>query len=151
MNAVRAVALVVLGFLAISATGGSVFLIAHPMGSTDMMPLSVLEHSPFRSFLLPGVFLLVSSGLLGTAVFLLTLFRVCRYGWWIAVQGLVLFGWITIEVIMLREVVWLHYLYWGVAVLLMACGWILRHQASRAATVLAPREGRPENTSAQIS
>jgi len=141
MNGVRALALVALGFLAISATGGAVFLMAHPLGSPAQMPLSVLEHSPFHSFLIPGIILLVSSGLLGTGVFGLTLFRVRRYGWWIVLQGVVLFGWIAVEVIMLRAVVWLHYLYWGMAVLLMGCGWMLRDQANRTPTALAQREG----------
>jgi len=54
MNGVRALALVALGFLAISATGGAVFLMAHPLGSPAQMPLSVLEHSPVSLFPYPG-------------------------------------------------------------------------------------------------
>ena len=58
----------------------------------------------------------------------------CRrgYGWWIGFQGCVLFGWITIEVILLRTVVWLHYVYWGLALLLIACGWALHKQSKTA-------------------
>lgn len=150
MNVVRAVVFVALAVLAISAMGGSAFLIGHPMGSAQM-PLSILKDSPFHSFLIPGIILLVSSGLLATGVFLLTLFRVCRYGWWIAAQGCVLFGWITVEVIMLRAVVWLHYLYWGLAVLLIACGWVLRNQASQTAGVPERSEQQVRSTSAKFS
>ena len=131
MKVVRAVALVALGFLAITAIWGAGLLVAAPLGSPMKIPLSVLKGTPFHSFLIPGILLLLSSGLLGAGVFLLTLFRVSRYGWWIAMQGWVLFVWITTEVIMLRTVVWLHYLYWGLALLLIACGWVLREPAGK--------------------
>lgn len=139
MKIVRAVALVALGFLAVTAIWGAALLLLNPLGSPTEIPVSVLQHSPFHSFLIPGLLLLVSSGLLGTGVFLLTLFRVCRYGWWIGVQGGVLFAWITAEVIMLRTVVWLHYLYWGVALLLIACGSRLRNQCLKPISIPGSR------------
>lgn len=135
MKIVRAVALVALGFLAVTAIWGAALLMAAPAGSPMQIPVSVLQHSPFHSFLIPGILLLVSSGLLGAGVFFLALLRVRRYGAWIAIQGWVLFVWITTEVIMLRTVVWLHYLYWGLALLLIACGWVLRGEARKPAPV----------------
>jgi uncharacterized membrane protein len=44
------------------------------------------------------------------------------YGWWVAFQGCVLIGWISIEVWMLRLAAWPHYLYWGIGLLLIVCG-----------------------------
>ena len=131
MNVVRTVALAAVGFLAVTAIWGAAFLMHDPLGRPTDIPVSVLQYSPFHSFLIPGILLLVSSGLLGTAVFVMALVRAHGYGWWVAFQGCVLFGWITVEVIMLRTVVWPHYVYWGVALILIATGWALR------------REGRP--------
>ena len=128
MKTVRIVALFALGFLSISAAWGAVLLIADPSGVSMKMPVSVLEHSPFDTFLIPGILLLVSSGVLGAVVFVMALVRARAYGWWVAIQGCVLFGWITIEVVLLREIVWLHYVYWSVGLLLIACGWALRRQ-----------------------
>jgi hypothetical protein len=125
MKIVRMVALVAVGFLAITAIWGAALLIGDPMGRPMEIPVSVLQHSPFHSFLVPGILLLVSSGLLGTVVFVLALVRARAYGWWVGFQGCVLFAWITIEVILLRTVVWLHYVYWGLALILMASGWVL--------------------------
>ncbi len=144
MKTVRMVALVGLAYLAITATWGAVFLIGNPTGSPMQISVSVLQYSPFHSFLVPGILLLVSSGLLGAIVFLMALFRCRGYGWWVAMQGSVLFGWITIEVILLREIVWLHYVYWALALLLIACGWALRRETKPAAvarlhTAPAPR------------
>jgi hypothetical protein len=128
MKIVRMVALVAVGFLALSAIWGAALLIGDPMGRPMEIPVSVLQHSPFHSFLVPGILLLVSSGLLGTVVFVLALVRARAYGWWVGFQGCVLFGWITIEVILLRTVVWLHYVYWGLALILIASGWVLRRE-----------------------
>ena len=128
MRIVRIVALVAVAFLAITAIWGAALLIGDPMGRPMDIPVSVLQHSPFHSFLIPGILLLVSSGLLGIAVFVVALLRARGYGWWVGFQGCVLFSWITIEVILLREVVWLHYVYWGLALILIAAGWALRRE-----------------------
>jgi hypothetical protein len=135
MKAVRLIALIALGFLAVTAIWGAALLIADPVGSPMQIPMSVLEHTPFHSFLIPGILLLVSSGLLGTVVFILALRRARSYGIWISLQGCVLFGWITIEVLMLRTIVWLHYVYWGLGLLLIACGWVLRKEVKPAPSI----------------
>jgi hypothetical protein len=107
-------------------------LVQNPTGSPMEIPQSVLQHSGFHSFLIPGILLLVSQGLLPLLVMVIAIFCKRGYGWWIGFQGCVLFCWITIEVILLRTVVWLHYVYWGLALLLIACGWALRRDAQRA-------------------
>ena len=132
MKTVRMVALVALALLSITAAWGGVLLIANPSGSAMKIPVSVLEHSPFDTFLIPGILLLASSGVLGAVVFVMALVRARAYGWWVAFQGCVLFGWITVEVVLLRTVVWLHYVYWGLGLLLIGCGWTLRHQGKAA-------------------
>jgi hypothetical protein len=99
-----------------------------PSGRMLQMPLSLLEHSPFRNFLIPGIILLVANGLLSFVVLVLALKRRAGYGNWVALQGCVLCGWITVEVILLRTAVWPHYVYWGVALLLFACGMALARE-----------------------
>ena len=128
MKIVRMVALVAVAFLAITAIWGAALLIGDPMGRSMDIPVSVLQHSPFHSFLIPGILLLVSSGLLGIAVFVIALVRARGYGWWVGFQGCVLFGWITIEVVLLHTVVWLHYVYWALALILIATGWALKRE-----------------------
>jgi hypothetical protein len=44
------------------------------------------------------------------------------HGLWVVFQGCVLFGWITIEVLMLRVVIWAHFVYWVLAIVLIAAG-----------------------------
>jgi hypothetical protein len=128
MKFARTVAIVSLAFLAITATWGAALLILAPSGSPMQIPQSVLEHTPFHSFLIPGIMLLVSQGLLGFVILAIAIFCRRGYGWWVAFQGCMLFGWITIEVILLRTVVWLHYVYWALGLILIACGWALQKQ-----------------------
>lgn len=94
------------------------------------MPLSMLEYSPFSSFLLPGVILFCANCLLSFRVLAVALRKARGYGLWIAVQGGVLASWISVEVMMIRSVIWAHYLYWAVALIMILCGWLLRNDAA---------------------
>jgi hypothetical protein len=131
MRFVRTAAIVCLVFLAITAAWGAALLIQDPSGSPMQIPQSVLLHTPFHSFLIPGIILLVSQGVLGFLVLAIAIFCKRGYGSWIAFQGCMLFGWITIEVLLLRTVVWLHFVYWALGLILIACGWALRRRDSR--------------------
>jgi hypothetical protein len=57
--------------------------------------------------------------------------RSSHYGLWIALQGCVIGGWITVQVLIIRVVIWAHYFYWAVALILILCGWRLRHDAAK--------------------
>jgi hypothetical protein len=131
MNKQRAIAIGALAFLMVTAVVGAVPLILHPQGDQLHIPLSLLEHSPFRSFLIPGIILLLANGLLSFFVLYLTLRRKSGYGWWVAFQGCVLSGWIIAEVIMFRAVAWLHCLYFAVGLILIASGLALTRHSKR--------------------
>ena len=122
MKFVRAIAMVSLGFLGISSIVGAVPLILDPSGRLMHMPLVLLEHSPFHSFLIPGIILLLANGLLSLVVLHSAARRWARYGCWIAFQGCVIGGWIVIEVIMLRMAMWAHYFYGGIGLVLILAG-----------------------------
>jgi len=53
----RNVLIILLGFLGLGAIYGGGTLIISPSGELLGMPLSLLEHSPFNSFLVPGIIL----------------------------------------------------------------------------------------------
>lgn len=132
MKVMRAVAIATLAFLGIGAVAGGWMLIADPTGKRLSMPMSLLDHSPFHSFLIPGIILLVANGVLSLAIMLAAIRRSAGYGWWVAFQGCVLTGWIKVEVIMMRLVAWPHYVYWGIGLVLIATGLALRTDVRRA-------------------
>jgi hypothetical protein len=126
MKGIRVLALVALGFLSVTSMMGGIPLIVDPSGGLLHMPLNLLEHSPFHSFLIPGIILFAANGLMSLAIFVLALRRRVGYGVMTAFQGCVIAGWITVEVIVLRAVVWPHYVYWAVGLILIVCGIMLR-------------------------
>lgn len=77
-------------------------LIADPTGGTMQMPLSLLEHSPFRSYLIPGIVLLLVNGFLSMVTIIVLLRRHPWAAWLVMVQGTLLSGWILVQLVMLR-------------------------------------------------
>jgi hypothetical protein len=69
------VAIVVLVFLALSGIVGAIPLILHSTGEPWTMPQTSLQHSPFHSYLVPGIILLLANGLLSLWVLWLTMRR----------------------------------------------------------------------------
>jgi hypothetical protein len=125
MKSLRVIVVVALLFLGLSSCAGGVPMIIDPTGGILKMPLSLLDHSPFHSFLIPGIILLVFNGILSLVITVAVLRNARNAGLWVGFQGCVLFGWITIEVIMIRAVAWPHFVYWITGLVLLACGWVL--------------------------
>jgi hypothetical protein len=137
MKAVRILSLITLGFLGVTSLMGGIPLILAPSGRLLHMPLSLLAHSPFHDFLIPGVLLTMCNGLLSLVIFWATLRRRSGYGNLVGLQGFVIGGWITVEVILLQSAMWAHYVYWGVGLVLIVCGIILRRDRRVARPTLA--------------
>jgi hypothetical protein len=133
MRFARIFLMITLLFLAAGALWGGLKLIADAHGNPwGMMPLSLLRHSPFHSWLVPGMVLLGANGLLALWTLWCVLARRPHYGLWAAFQGCVLLVWLTVECVMLRIVIWPHYLYGGVALALIVSGGALRHESGSA-------------------
>ena len=108
--------------VAVSAFGGGIALVAAPDGSNLQFDKELLDGSPFNDFLVPGLILMLAVG--GSS--LIAAFMVWT-GQDRAVEvnfaaGAIVFGWITIEAIIIGEVSFLHWLYWtlGAVTMVMA-------------------------------
>ena len=109
----------------------------HADGEPWQMQQSLLRYSPFHSYLVPGIILFCAIGLLSSLVLWITLKKKPGYVWWIVAQGCILLGWIVVEVLVLRLLVWPHLLYGGAAVILVVAGVVLlRRQHSGPATTI---------------
>lgn len=60
MKTLHTIALVALALLGITAVWGGAELIRYPTGAPMQIPLSLLQYTPFHSFLIPGIILLVA-------------------------------------------------------------------------------------------
>jgi hypothetical protein len=115
-------------FLGIGGIGGivgGVPMIVNSLWYTrSLIPLSLLQYSPFHSYLIPGIILQVSNGLLPLWVYSRVKRSQLLGGLWTAFQGCVLFGFMTGKCIMLRVMAWPHLFYYA-ALALIVLGFLL--------------------------
>lgn len=115
----RIILLIILGYEAAGCLLGGALLIAAPSGRYMDMPVDLM-HGIFRHFLIPGI-ILFGLGVLNSLAFIKVLRKV-KSDWFaagIALGGLLI--WFVVEIIILKELHWLH-LIWGYPVLL---GWVV--------------------------
>ena len=112
--------------IGLGAVGGGLALVLEPSGSNIGIPLEVLKSSPFSTFLMPGIVLLIVNGF-GSLVGATASFT--RY--WCAGEiaialGLFLVAWIMLQVYWFAAFHWLHALYLCIGLLELILGWLLR-------------------------
>ncbi|MCW3791568.1 hypothetical protein OM416_08255 [Paenibacillus sp. LS1] len=120
------------GILGVGAIVGGVTLIMDPSGSMVNLPESLLERSPFSSFLFPGIILLLVLGVMPTMI-AISLFRYVHCGlgerlnlypdrywaWSFSLYtGFALIIWIMVQVYWIQDVSLIHLVYfaWGVGI-----------------------------------
>ena len=104
---------------------GSYHLVLYPDGSSLGMTMALLEHSPFTDFLIPGIILLLSNGIMSFVALLAFVYRKRSYPLLTMTEGTILFGWIVIQMLMLRQIAALHIIYGTIGFLLILIGWML--------------------------
>ena len=122
-----------LGLLGVGAFGGGGVFILSPGGEMMGMPLSIIENSPFSSFLIPGIILFTVLGVMPLVLVYALLkkpvwrlpeyfnfFNDMHWAWTFSVYvGFALVIWIQTEMIVLKMVHWSHTLYMGIALVIL--------------------------------
>jgi hypothetical protein len=110
-------------FIGVGAVAGGLALVLDPSGEGLGMPLELLEETPFATFLIPGIILLVVNGL-GSLAGAIASFARRRYAGHAAVAlGAFLVAWILVQVYWFSGFHWLHWLYLGLGIVELALGW----------------------------
>jgi hypothetical protein len=123
-------------FLGLGAVAGGATLMLAPDGSIMSMPLSMLEHSPFPNFFLPGALLFTFVGIYPVMVAyclwkrpswrwpnLFNPFKQFHWSWAASLAaGVVVIVWILAEVAFLGTATLIHYLYlgWGIVIIVVS-------------------------------
>jgi hypothetical protein len=87
------VAAALLLFNGIGALYGGWSLMAYPDGSNLQMPLEWLERTPFSDFLIPGIILFIA----------MLLFNHKKASWLVMAQGVILMGWIVVQILLVQK------------------------------------------------
>ncbi|MBN8860079.1 MAG: hypothetical protein J0H29_16905 [Sphingobacteriales bacterium] len=109
----RVILLSVLGYEGLGSLAGGVLLMATPDGSSMRMPVDIM-HGTFKDFLIPGI-ILFGLGVINVVAFFAVLQRK-KTGWIraaLATGGMTI--WFLVEIVILRELHWLHAM-WGLPV-----------------------------------
>lgn len=103
------VGIILLIITSLNALAAGFSMIVEPTGKDlGMSASTVLQHSPFHNFLIPGIVLFSTIGI-GIIVTLTALLRKWKNNSLIVLaQGAIITGWIVIQVIFLREFNWMH-------------------------------------------
>jgi hypothetical protein len=129
----RNILVVLLFFLGMGAIfGGTVFIIS-PSGELFGMPLSMLNNSPFKNFLIPGIILFLVLGLVPVAIAIalikkpvskvleaFNLYKDIHWAWTYTIYiAFALIIWIQVQMMIFQAVDWLHTFYMFFAVLII--------------------------------
>lgn len=126
MKGLRTLAIILLIFNGVSACFGGIGLVASPDGSVMELPLEWLGATPFKNYLVPGIILLTANGLLSLLISISVIRKSRSYELLIIIQGLILTGWIIIEILLLNLFHWLHALYGLTGLLMIITGFLIR-------------------------
>jgi CHASE2 domain-containing sensor protein len=103
-----------LSFVAVSATISGLILISKPGGEVMNLSVSLLQGTPFKNFLVPGILLTVLIGGINMIAVVHAIQRKADYLNWAIAGGVTIIGWIFIQMIMIHAVHWLHFIYLGI-------------------------------------
>lgn len=122
----RITSICLLLFTGINAIIAGVLFIMDPTGNKMGMSTSYLSHSPFLTFLIPGITLFVVIGVLSIVTAISSIKKHQHYPYLIMLQGLLLSGWILIQVSWIKDFNWLHAVMLSIGILLMVNGVLLK-------------------------
>ena len=117
---------ILVSFVAVTATLSGLIMISNTDGSTMNLPLSLLDGTPFKNFLIPGILLTtIVGGVNLLAVFYNIQRHVNRYNWAMA-GGIMISGWIVVQMILIQTAHWLHFLYLVIGILIILLAYQLK-------------------------
>jgi hypothetical protein len=114
----RSLLFILISFIGVTSTISGLLLIGSRDGSLFNLPLSLLNDTPFKDYLVPGILLTIMVGLVNLlAVFFNLQRHANRYDWAMA-GGIMVSGWIVVQLLLIDTVNWFHFLYLGTGILI---------------------------------
>ncbi|MGZ3882931.1 MAG: hypothetical protein ACXVPQ_04880 [Bacteroidia bacterium] len=124
-NRINHIAIILMFMVAANALIAGCLLMADPSGKKLGLSLALLRFSPFDNFFLPGMILFSVNGLLSLITGIALIRRWPYYPIGLCIQGVLLTGWIAVQVCMIRELNILHAVLAATGVFFVAAGIIL--------------------------
>lgn len=125
-NSSRIIAIVLLLVTGINGIVAGLLFILAPDGSMMGMSTEYLSNAPFSNYLIPGITLFVINGLMNIMAALATIKKHRKFPLLIILQGILLSGWIIIQVEMVRDFNPLHTTMLSIGLCLCLLGIVLK-------------------------
>lgn len=122
MRTIRVTTIILLLVVGINALVAGWLFMADPSGSRMHISVTALQHSPFTDFSIPGAVLFIAIGLLSILAAFAAIFKRRDYPRLIVFQGMLLLGWIVIQMLLLRDVSFLHVIFATTGIVLFVFG-----------------------------
>jgi len=103
-------------------------LMMYPDGSSLDMGLHWLSGTPFKDYLIPGIILCIVNGVCSICVLAYYLLNVSYTPLLIMIQGVLLTGWIVVQMILIQTINNLHLIFGSIGLTLFFLGWILKER-----------------------
>lgn len=127
MKTTTRILLIILLFLtSLNALIAGLLFIIEPSGKLMGMTVDYIQNSPFQSFLIPGIVLLLFNGILNLLAGIAVIQKKSYSAIFCIIQGVILAGWIIIQMSMVNDFNPLHAFMFAIAVLLISGGFIIR-------------------------
>lgn len=127
-NISKIISICLLFFTGINAIIAGILFIVDPSGNKMGMSTSYLSTSPFSNFLIPGITLFIVNGLMNIVAAVWSIKNYAAFPILIILQGILLSGWIIIQVIFVRDFNCLHLLMLSIGILITAFGIIINDE-----------------------
>jgi hypothetical protein len=123
----KIIAVLFLFFNGISAIFGGGIFILDPTGQTMQMPIELMKIKLFSNFLIPGIILFTVNGLFNILAAVITILNRKGYELLIISAGIMLWIWLTVQIIVIKSFYPpLHLTYYVVGLIMIICGFLLR-------------------------
>lgn len=122
----RILLFLLIAFVALSSIPSGLMLVANPDGEIMGLSIDLLKATPFKNFLIPGLCLTLLVGGTNLVAVLFNLQRKPnRYNWAMA-GGVMITGWIVVQMFLISVFHWLQFFYLGAGVLIVLLAYQLK-------------------------
>ena len=125
---IRTTAIILLIFNGISAVFGGGALMNDSTGGILNMPVEMLQYSPFTNFFIPGLILFTIIGLGSLFAGIIVIMKLRGYPFMVIFMGFALSIWISVQILYLKDVHYLHIIYGLLGIILIILGIFLRRK-----------------------
>ena len=117
------ISIFLLFFNALTAVYGGIYLILDPSGESLQLSIELLSNTPFQTYLLPGLTLLVVNGFFNLYTVFLGIFKKDHFPILTIACGVLLIVWLGVQILLIQEFfAIIHITYFIIGALLVYCG-----------------------------